>query len=269
MIYDRNDNLAADYIVNYQPIQSAPHPDTPVYVDGAECGAAESIQSWSMPQYGLCARGAPGQVESQNGLYQWTCTANLTEITASCSANGKSVTGLNQVFISSANVTNPWGWSLTKAAASELSVAPPVGKRLPWGLIAIDLDGGLVGSSAAVTLRFPEALPENAVYMKYGKSPEGYGCQGQACMDDHWYQVPQTVSEDRRAVTIYLTDGGAGDSDMQPNSKIVDPGGVVAPLASTAPSLQPVPTLSHTGLLLLSLLLAGGWALVARMRGTC
>ena len=106
-------------------------------------------------------------------------------------------------------------------------------------------------------MHYSEPVPEGAVYLKYGPSPEGLNCTGAACRQAHWYALPGAqFSPDRRSVRLLLTDGGAGDSDGVLDGHITDPG-LPALLGAPAPgSAQAIPTLSEWGLLLLTLLTA-------------
>ena len=265
MIYDRNDNLSANYIVNYKPIQNAPHPDTPEYLDGAVCGSAHSSSFFSRPQQNLCALGMASMVEYRDGIYQWSCTANLQPLTSACIASGQPLEGMEQVQISPGGYGSPWDWTITKASSASAPAPVPSDASFPYGFAAIELQGGFQGSSAAVTLRFPEPLPASAVYLKFGKAP-GPECQELDCTKDRWYVIPHWISEDRRAVTIYLTDGGLGDNDSLANGRIVDPGGIALRAAAPPTAAHPIPTLSEWSLVVLGLLAAGAGARQLRRR---
>ncbi|EER59885.1 Ig domain-containing protein, partial [Acidovorax delafieldii 2AN] len=138
------------------------------------------------------------------------------------------------------------GWQLTQAStqtvASLNAPALPAGVKLPHGVVRLRLELGAQGSEAQVVLTYPEALPPGSVYWKYGPTQDN--------AQPHWYRFAGARIEGNR-VTLTLSDGGAGDGDLQKNGAIDDPGGV-----GNAGGAQAIPTLSEWGLLLLTLLAA-------------
>jgi hypothetical protein len=96
------------------------------------------------------------------------------------------------------------------------------------------------GSRLNFTIAFPQALPANTKYYKYG--PEFGGSQ-----EPHWYILENAVISGNQ-ITLSITDNGVGDSNPS-NGFITDPGG---PGVSAAAS---IPTLSEWGLILLASLL--------------
>lgn len=241
------------------------------------CGPAAGQRFIATPTAGLCTTGTPSAVSSAAGQYGWTCAGLPGGTTASCTANWASVasggsgssggTGSGNLLVP-ATGNNNWvlaaGASFT--AATSVATPPPAGTVFPQGLASFQLTSGAPGSSARVTVQYTQAIPEGAVYMKYGKSPDGYNCAGAACQQDHWYQLPTALAvfaPDRMSVTLTLTDGGLGDSDAVA-SQITDPGG---PVVLTATALQGIPTLSEWGVIVLSGLLAlAGWFRLRRER---
>lgn len=131
------------------------------------------------------------------------------------------------------------GCSVASVEALEVTeVAPegPAGVELPHGLIALELAGCEEGAEVEVALTLPSAI--GSEYWKYGPTPDQ--------QEDHWYTVPASVSD--TTVTFTIVDGGLGDSDLEANGTIVDPGG---------PSgVPPVPTLPRLALLMLLALLS-------------
>lgn len=232
------------------------------------CGTAAGQRFVAAPTANLCTTGTPSAVGSAAGQYGWSCAGLPGGTTASCTAAWASVaggTGSGNISVPAVGNNN---WALAGGAgfvaATSVATAPPAGAVFPYGLAAFQLVGGTAGSSAQVTIRYTDPVPAGAVYLKYGKSPEGYGCTGVVCQQDHWYTLPAhttVFAPDRLSVTLTLTDGGLGDSDAIA-SQITDPGGP-AVLAATA--LQGIPTLSEWGLILLSTLLA--LAALFRLRG--
>lgn len=227
------------------------------------CGTALGQRFLAAPTANLCTTGTASAVGSTAGQYAWTCAGLPGGTTASCTASWASVPG----SVQSGNIAVPTSgnnnWALAGGgsfvAATSVATAPPAGTVFPFGLAAFQLTGGTPGSSARLTIHYTEAVPVGAIYMKYGKSPDGYSCTGAACQVDHWYTLPDSVAvfaPDRLSVALTLTDGGLGDSDAVA-SQITDPGGP-ALLAATA--VQGIPTLSEWGVLVLSGLIAlAGW----------
>ncbi len=61
-------------------------------------------------------------------------------------------------------------------------------------------------------------MPISAEYWKYGKTLDN--------QTDHWYQFPFGSNDGDNIITLTLTDGGDGDSDLEANGEIMDPGGI-------------------------------------------
>lgn len=145
------------------------------------------------------------------------------------------------------------GWQVAVAGtqtAASVGAALPAGVTLPHGVVRLRLERG---SQATVVLTYPQALPQGAVYYKYGKTADG--------PQPHWYPFPGAAISGS-TVTLTLQDGGAGDDDRMENSVIVDPGGV-ALLAAAPAGAQAIPTLGGWALALLAGLLGlfslGAW----------
>jgi hypothetical protein len=223
------------------------------------CGTAAGQSFIAAPAANLCTTGSASAASSAAGQYGWTCAGLPGGTTASCTANWTSVSGGAVSGNIAVPATGNNNWALAGGAgfvaATSVATAPPAGTVFPHGLAAFQLVGGTAGTSAQLTIHYTEAVPIGAVYMKYGKSPDGYNCAGAACQLDHWYQLPAHLAvftPDRLSVTLTLADGGLGDSDSVA-SQITDPGGP-ALLAATA--LEGIPTMSEWGVMLLSALLA-------------
>ena len=224
-------------------------------VDGV-CGAAVSQAYAFAPTSDLCAQGTPSGVDSASGKYTWVCSGtNGGAASGTCEAPwAASGSGTGSV----APADN--GWAVTSATFSDTvpGTLPPNARFLN-GLLSLNLNGGAVGSTTRVTIQYTTPVPDGAVYMKYGKSPAGFNCNGAACAQDHWYLMPEAqvaVAPDRLSATLTMTDGGVGDDDLTANGAITDPGGfVLLPLASGIPSL------SQWALFLTAILMA--WAALA------
>ena len=133
------------------------------------------------------------------------------------------------------------------------NTAPPAGYTFPQGLFDVQLITGTAGTSASVTITYPATIPANAEYWKWGKSPDGFNCSGAACTSNHWYKLPQAnYVISGNTITLTLTDGQVGDSDLNANSVIVDPGGPAIPPSSDTLG---VPTLSEWATMALAALM--------------
>jgi hypothetical protein len=125
------------------------------------------------------------------------------------------------------------------------------------GVLRFEMVNGLPGSVATATIYFSAPIPAGAGYMKYGKSPDGFGCAGAACNQDHWYFLPSSqvqFAPDRMSVSLSIQDGGVGDDDLMPDGVIRDPGGPA--LISPSESVTAIPTLGEWAMLLLAGLMA-------------
>ena len=146
------------------------------------------------------------------------------EITASFSGGGAGCGYTVSQFI-----------SLTGHTASP-PVAAPAGFVFPHGLFDFTTSNCTPGSTIAMVITYPQALPLNTVYWKYGPTPTDASY--------HWYQLPATIAGN--TATFNITDGGLGDDDLTANGIIVDQGG---PGAGGTAS---IPTLSEWALLMLA-----------------
>ncbi|VVB53892.1 Cytochrome D1 heme domain protein [uncultured archaeon] len=95
--------------------------------------------------------------------------------------------------------------------------SPPSGTNLFYGLFNFDITGITAGSSAILTITFPNSLPVGTTYWKY-----------QASHNPSWYSItPDAINGNELKLT--LIDGGIGDSDNTVNGVIHDPGGPSIP----------------------------------------
>jgi hypothetical protein len=124
--------------------------------------------------------------------------------------------------------------------AASLATLPPR-VTLPHGAVSLRLTNGAPGSNATVVLTYPEDLPAGTRYYKYGPTADNPA--------DHWYAYPDAVISGN-TITLTLTDGGAGDSDLSVNGIIADPGG---PAWISAPgNVTAIPTLPQWAMMLLA-----------------
>ena len=139
-----------------------------------------------------------------------------------------------------------WAFDAAQAVSVSPAAAAPEGVSFPFGVVSLQLTGGQAGQSATVEMSYPEALPANAKYYKFGKTADK--------PTDHWYEYPNARISGNKVV-LTLTDGQTGDDDLSANGVIRDPGGVALVNGTTGPSTgaaTPVPGLGQAGLLLLS-----------------
>jgi hypothetical protein len=122
--------------------------------------------------------------------------------------------------------------------AASLATLPPR-VTLPHGAVSLRLTDGTPGSNATVVLTYPQDLPAGTRYYKYGPTADN--------PTDHWYAYPGAVISGN-TITLTLTDGGAGDSDLSVNGIIDDPGGP----AWITQDVAPIPTLPQWAMMLLA-----------------
>ncbi|MCB1920210.1 MAG: DUF1566 domain-containing protein [Candidatus Competibacteraceae bacterium] len=93
----------------------------------------------------------------------------------------------------------------------------PNGVTLLYGLLEITVTGCEPGQTVlALTTVYPEPLPPNAQYWKYGRTRDN--------PEPHWYVLPGAIIEGN-AITLLIVDGDIGDSDLAVDGNILDPGG--------------------------------------------
>lgn len=209
----------------------------------AACGTANQVPALVAPSgASLCAVGTPSSV-ADGAPWTWSCTTAGGTSIAYCSApNAPTSTGSGSGRLALTSSSGATAWQVRSASfvsvASTGSSAPP-GATFPHGLLDLRLDTGTQGTSATVTITYPAALPPGSSYWKYGKTAVN--------PTPHWYQY-SGAQISGNTVVLTLTDGGAGDDDLTPNSLITDPGGVAT---FSAVAAQSIPTLSQWGQLLL------------------
>ncbi|MBN7798945.1 IPTL-CTERM sorting domain-containing protein [Parahaliea mediterranea] len=138
-----------------------------------------------------------------------------------------------------------------------VSSAPPADVSFPYDMLEMNLQNCINGATVTVELRFPEDLPADAEYWKYGLLP------GTQSAESGWYSIPLTINGS--IATFELVDGGQGDNDGTANGFIQDPGGIGVASTNSGPgtgtgtgnSPVGIPAVSHWALMLMSLLLAG------------
>ncbi|SEA54679.1 IPTL-CTERM sorting domain-containing protein [Marinobacterium iners] len=135
--------------------------------------------------------------------------------------------------------------------AASLATALPPRVTLPHGAVSLRLTNGTPGSNATVVLTYPEDLSAGTRYYKYGPTADNPA--------DHWYAYPGAVISGN-TITLTLTDGGAGDSDLSVNGIIDDPGGP----ALITQEIAQIPTLPQWAMMLLAAIM--GMLALSRVR---
>lgn len=109
--------------------------------------------------------------------------------------------------------------NLTAVNVSDIPQAPPEGANLYYGLFRFNVTGVGLGGSVTLSLTFPDNLPADTTYWKYGANATN--------TTPHWYTIPTTINGNR--LTITLTDGADGDDDLAANGKVSDDSGPSIP----------------------------------------
>lgn len=119
--------------------------------------------------------------------------------------------------------------TVTVVSAANTPTKPASVDELPWGLLSYDVTV-CPGGSVEVLLVYPEQLPRNAQFWKWGPTPSN--------ANNHWYVLPGVLISGNTA-RFTVVDGGLGDDDLTANGRIIDPGGVgisMLDLAGNAPN---------------------------------
>jgi hypothetical protein len=127
----------------------------------------------------------------------------------------------------------------------------PAGLHFPYGLFSFVARPCQPGTTKTVSLQFPNPLPPETAYWKYGPTPSNHS--------PHWYKLPATVQGN--SIEFNITDGGLGDDDLTPNGIIVDQGG-----PAVLSDIAVVPALSRPAFAALLIFLLGLGMAVAMRR---
>lgn len=135
--------------------------------------------------------------------------------------------------------------------------APPANLQFPLGLFDFAVHNGAPGSTVSIKLTFPNNLPRNAQYWKYGPTSDN--------ATPHWYHFTGAqFNASDNSVTLTIEDGRNGDDDLDVNAFISDPGGVAVVSAAAGGSPAAIPTLSQWGQWMLAALMLGVAVLAGR-----
>ena len=167
-----------------------------------------------------------------SGIYAWNCWyedsetseilgGNSTEYTFSTTPSGtpvNSATGKGEVYLDSSAGTLE---NLVAISPDDMP-AMPESLNPVYGFFSFNVTGISGGQSVNIPLAFPDNVPEDTEYWKYGSTLDN--------TTPHWYQIPVGDDDGDRIIVITLTDGGIGDDDLAVNGVIVDDGGPSLPL---------------------------------------
>ncbi len=171
-----------------------------------------------------------------NGSSSSTESHQVLATTAQGDAGGGTVT---------ATITDGTCIGFANSPPPSFSAAPtplPTSVTFPYGVFGFTAVCPSNGTGTlTLTLTYPKPLPAGTQYWKYGPTPDN--------TNPHWYVLPATIAGN--TITVTLTDGALGDSDLAPNGTIQDPGG---PGVS---STTGIPTLSEWALLIFTALFGG------------
>jgi hypothetical protein len=190
----------------------------------------------------LAAGTYPISFTASNGVGTNATQSFTLTVGAATSHTGQTATGTG-----TATATFTGGGTNCSFTSSQFvglgTVAPPGSYTFPHGLFNFTTQNCTVGGAVTVTVTYPQALPPDAVFLKYGRTS--------ANATPHWYSHPATISGNTATYTV--TDGGPGDDDLAANGSITDPAGLGVVAGGIVP--EQVPTLDRWALLLLGALM--------------
>jgi hypothetical protein len=104
--------------------------------------------------------------------------------------------------------------------ADSPAMPPPEGVNFPFGIFDFRAIHQVAGGAVSVEFTYPQALPDNVSYWKYGPASAG--------AEPTWFELAPTqiqISTDRKTLLLTIYDGQLGDIDGEINGVIRDPGG--------------------------------------------
>lgn len=104
--------------------------------------------------------------------------------------------------------------------ADSPAMPPPEGVNFPFGIFDFRAIHQVAGGAVSVEFTYPQALPGNVSYWKYGSASAG--------AEPDWFELAPTqmqISADRKTLLLTIYDGQLGDIDGEINGVIRDPGG--------------------------------------------
>lgn len=143
-------------------------------------------------------------------------TSEMRKVIVNVTATVESSTGKGPVYFDSSAGTIE---NLIAVNVSDIPEAPPSGVNLEYGIFRFNITDLTFGGSVTLTLTFPNNLPSDTTYWKYGANATNPA--------PHWYTIPSTINGNN--LTITLIDGGVGDDDLTANGTIRDDSGPSVP----------------------------------------
>lgn len=201
--------------------------------DGIEVGAAIALNGGTIRDAAL--RDAP------TSLAGTPSTAGVVVAQPDRSHSGASPTGTGTITASftggGAGCTFDVARFIPVSGDPASPPAPPSdGTTFPHGLFDFTTDGCTPGGTITMTVTYPDALPADTEYWKYGPTSSDPA--------PHWYTLPASIAGN--VATFTIVDGELGDDDLTANGTIVDQGGPGVPPT-------PVPTLPQWMFVMLAL----------------
>jgi Fibronectin type III domain len=206
----------------------------------ASCGSSSST-----------ALSSPITVTGLTSDTEYSCSVVATNAAGDSLPSEPAFLATNLAAFSIAEEGN--GWKVFEARFTPDATGPE-NYELPFGTVYFQLYGGVIGSTATVTVEYAEPVPAGAEWWKYGPTPDDPSY--------HWYEFPGAAISGNK-VTFSITDGGIGDTNLSgPDGSIEDPSGLAIPISppTTPPGgapPKPVPTMPIGWLLVLIMILLG------------
>jgi RHS repeat-associated protein len=181
-----------------------------------------------------------GSPEFANEFQTGTFPNSITKVQVPGRLGGHGIVssfGSDPPVVSTATFTDANGDTLTLQTtggtfSNVQAVTPPsgAGATFPWGLMSFEVDNVPVGGTITVTLTLP-AGAQPSTYYKWNQSAGTFS--------PFMFDGDNGASISGNVVTLYLTDGGAGDQDGQANGIIIDPGGLTGGTNGLPPDVVP------------------------------
>ena len=213
----------------------------------------------------LTQPGTPTQTCSVSNASGTIAAAHVSNVAVSCVTGSTVPTASGTIPGAAGTVTatissNTAGCGFTRASFVSAATLPnpPIGVTFPMGVLDFATAQCGAGGSITVRITYPQNLPANAQYWKYGRANRND-------VTPSWYVLPANIAGNQ--VQFSITDGELGDDDWTKNGVIIDPSGpgIGAAISGTP---APIPTLSEWGMVVLSCLLAlFGMVSMRRNRG--
>ncbi|MDQ6619664.1 MAG: PASTA domain-containing protein, partial [Pseudomonadota bacterium] len=229
---------------------------------GLTVGTVTQQASQSVPAGQVISQSiAAGSAVSGGSIVNLVVSSGPAPSVTNFSAATATGSGVASVVVSGGGIQCGFSQSMflpvAGASGSPPAGSAPVGVSFPHGLFAFTVTSCTRGGSVAVAITYPQSLPSNTQYWKYGPTPGNQVA--------HWYVIPATVNGN--VVTFSITDGGIGDDDVSVNGTIIDQGGPGVPGGSgSSADARPIPTLSDALLGMLIAMLAAVSAVQLRSR---